>query len=421
MKKKTAILILGLAVALSVGACGTKDNLTESEETTNAIADVQETEKQDYETEEVETQEIETQIEETEEVKLWEKVGIKDGIGTVYNGETVELDDSLSGSYEFFKPASFLQFTQADISYDDVNIKLWVSENTDVCRISLSGKYELREDTESMDRAYIIVDGKKIGLVTMGASNAVEALNEGKEDCYVYNFQLYPTDGVILNGYEFKDCQMSNVVDWFGDPYSISYAVNQITYNYKIQDSAFGYDKASGTWSPFGSHSSYIFNTKDGKTIESIDIQLEYAEKAVRIHEQSCGRYYAGDNIELKQVFIDWDENKEDIFGDIKFKVGEINGDTLSAFISITNLSGVTDKEIDFIVWNNLICYIYDEDYINLNYEITYNPSDNDEYDYMLSFKIKDIEKATYLRFAGHWLDDNSSNKYMYEVMVKLK
>ena len=91
MKKKIAILILGLTVALFVGACGNKDNSTVASETTKDTAVVQENNKQDCETEqETETQEVETQ-ETSEENNYWEQVGISDEIGTVYNGEKVEL------------------------------------------------------------------------------------------------------------------------------------------------------------------------------------------------------------------------------------------------------------------------------------------------------------------------------------------
>ena len=66
---------------------------------------------------EVETQEEETQAISQEDT-YWEQVGIHDGIGTVYNGETVKLVHSgenascINAGYEFEETAGFLQFAE---------------------------------------------------------------------------------------------------------------------------------------------------------------------------------------------------------------------------------------------------------------------------------------------------------------------
>lgn len=425
MKKKIAIIILGLTVALSVMACGNKDNLTETTEGNSTITTEKMIAEETNETEMVVVESIETGDE-----THWGEVGIKDGIATVYDGAELRVTENETSKYEFFKPADFLQFATMEISYGDANFKFWVGEDdnwSSICNIASSGNYELREGIDNgADEAEIYVNGDCIGVISVGGMSPAHDSTRTLDECNLSSLEIYPMEGLILNGYEFEDCQMKNVVEHFGNPNTVSYTVNEdgldeIMYEYKLGISSAEKDEISGEFVVVGNDSHYRFYTTDGKNIERIVVKLAFTENTVYISDQSSARYYAGDNIELKQAFLDWDENSEDIYGDIKFKVGEINGDTLRAFISISNLSGVTDKEIDFIVWNNLICYIYDEDYINLDYEITYTSSDNDEYDYTLSFKIKDIEKATYLRFAGHWLDDNSSNKYMYEVMVKLK
>lgn len=60
VKKKIAIIILGLTVALSMVACGNKDNLTEQTETSRAVEVVETTEKEVVATTEVQDSETKT-------------------------------------------------------------------------------------------------------------------------------------------------------------------------------------------------------------------------------------------------------------------------------------------------------------------------------------------------------------------------
>ncbi|GEM_PF-6198799 len=62
------------------------------------------------------------------------------------------------------------------------------------------------------------VDGKCILWFETDCDSASTEL----EDCDIYAFVLYPTEGLVLNGYEFMDIQMRNVVNYFGNPNSIS-------------------------------------------------------------------------------------------------------------------------------------------------------------------------------------------------------
>lgn len=299
MKKKTEILILGLAVALSVGACGNKDNSIEPTETTKATAVVQETEKQNYETEEVETQETETQIEETEEVSLWEQVGIKDGIGTVYNGETVELVRHgenaccIYAGYEFEEPTDFEQFANVDICYQDVDIKLQVEESRN-CKILLSGNYELEEigsfNNECGKYYNLMVNGSCIAWIDVEGDSPETAL----ENCKVNGFTLYPVEGITLNGYEFNDLQMCNVVNYFGNPnnvvyyvydegcYDIDYGNEQILYSYREEVDYISYSEKYESLVSYCNASSLDFFTKDGKSVDTIQISLLLSKEEIQ-------------------------------------------------------------------------------------------------------------------------------------------
>lgn len=73
MKKKIAVIILGLTVALSVVACGNKDNSTEQTETSSTVEVVETTEKEVVATESVE--ETEQLTEEGQIADAWELLG----------------------------------------------------------------------------------------------------------------------------------------------------------------------------------------------------------------------------------------------------------------------------------------------------------------------------------------------------------
>lgn len=441
MKRKRLVAVGILSVCLLACGCGSNATVTslqkeqaligqetETQEEMQGIA-TQEEGAQEPQTQEETVEETESQSTEPEDGTYWDKVGIEDGIATVYDGTTLQMEEDEEVEYIFFKPASFLQFAHAELSYGSVNLKFEVEEEVEwqgICSITSSGNYELEAGTDSEDQAYIYADGDCIGLITVAGISPAKNQERTLDECKLVSLEIYPKVGITLNGYEFKDCQMRNVIEYFGDPNTVSYEVkedgsDEIIYEYKLGISTIRVDKTTGKKYKQGNSSSYKFYTTDGKNIERIVMKLNFTDHTAAMSERSEGHYYLGDSIELKQVFIDWDENGEDVYGDVAFKVDEIDGDILRGYISISNLVGTFKDEIDFIIWNNLICYIWDEDYMKIDYEITYSPSDNDAYDYALSFKIKDIEKATYLRFAGHWLDSDTSNQYMYEVLVKLK
>lgn len=299
MKKKIAILILGLTVALFVGACGNKDNSTEPTETTKDTAVVQENNKQDCETEqETETQEVETQ-ETSEENNYWEQVGISDEIGTVYNGEKVELVRHgenaccIYAGYEFEESADFEQFANVDICYQDVDIKLQVEESRN-CKILLSGNYELEElgsfNNECGKYYNLMVNGSCIAWIDVEGDSPETAL----ENCKVNGFTLYPVEGMTLNGYEFNDLQMCNVVNYFGNPnsvvyyvfdegcYDIDYGNEQILYSYREVVDYISYSEKYEGLVSYDNASSLDFFTKDGKSIDTIQISLLLSREEIQ-------------------------------------------------------------------------------------------------------------------------------------------
>ena len=79
VKKRIVTVVLGLSVMLLAATCGTKDRSTETVKTTETSC-IEDTEA----TQAVATDNVETT--ETEEATFWDKVGIKAGIATVYNG-----------------------------------------------------------------------------------------------------------------------------------------------------------------------------------------------------------------------------------------------------------------------------------------------------------------------------------------------
>lgn len=275
MKRKLIATLLCLAISASMVACGSNNNSTEQTEVDNNVDVGEETES--------------TELTDADADTPWGKVGIVDGIGTVYNGETVELKaeeiaqgittDSKYAYYEFEEIADFLQFVNADISYQGANVKVWLLEHRKD-RVSLSGNYELKETSRYNDgygRCYdLIVDGNCIVKFDVEG----ESQDTPLEDCELGSFWLYPTEGLVFNGYEFTDTKMEGVVNYFGNPNFVSYDVyssgNQhIDYTYREEISVTILENVScGT-------SEVVFNTADGKTIEQIDIRLSLTEEEI--------------------------------------------------------------------------------------------------------------------------------------------
>lgn len=286
--KKQLIAVGILSVCLFASGCGS--NAVNEETKTEDTVIVQETEMQETETQEVEMQEVETQAINQEDIN-WEQVGIHDGIGTVYNGETVELvrpDESYlckEASYEFEEPADFLQFAEINISYNGADIRLWVKENRKP-RIELSGNFELEELYTFNDygKGYNLnVDGQCILWFETDCDSASTEL----EDCDIYAFVLYPTEGLVLNGYEFMDIQMRNVVNYFGNPNSVGYTAydegsEEIFYIYKKSPSGIRESEEGVTIIVSSNESSsLVFQTKDGKNIDAIEISLTLTEEDI--------------------------------------------------------------------------------------------------------------------------------------------
>lgn len=307
MKRKLVSVISAciISLALLIG-CGVNEGTETENQDIAAAEDIQETEEVTeqemqpqseniQEPENVsETRETEMQEPEIEETTDWSQVGIVDEIGTVYNGETIKLvrpDESYScirESYEFENPADFLQFVETDISYHDVNIRVWPPEHME-CRMSLSGDYELEKilDFNEFGKSYnLIVDGKCIAQFDVEGTSAETPI----EDCEVYCFLLYPTEGLILNGFEFKDLQMCNVVDYFGDPNRVVYYLldsGEADILYIYTEDQWRWKSTEEYGNAVTHHASSVtFHTNDGRNIESIDISLSLTEEEIRAERE---------------------------------------------------------------------------------------------------------------------------------------
>ena len=204
-RKSVTVMSAYIILALLIG-CGVNEEAETESQDIASVTEIQETEEgtkqetqpQSEEMQEPEDvadpQETEMQELEIEETTDWSQVGIVDGIGTVYNGKTIKLvrpDESYScirETYEFEDPADFLQFVEADISYHDMNIRVWVPEHME-CRMSLSGNYELEKisDFNEYGKYFnLVVDGNCIAQFDVEGTSHETPI----EDCEVYSFML---------------------------------------------------------------------------------------------------------------------------------------------------------------------------------------------------------------------------------------
>lgn len=420
VKKKIAIIILGLTVALSVGACGKEDNSIKETET-SCIDTIENSEV-------VATEYIEQS--ETEEPTFWGEVGIKDGIGTVYNGDTIELIkkdegyNGIVGTYEFEKTEGFLQFAEINHNYKGVDVRLWVKEKGKA-RIELSGEYELEELYQFNDygKGYnLIVDGKCILWFETDCDNASTLM----EDCDIYAFQVYPTEGLVLNGYEFKDLQMCNVINNFGNPNVVNYMLyddgsEEIIYSYKKTDTDLYFLRETDGSYKVGStdkSSEVSFMTSDGKSIESIDISLVLPEKDIRADEEKI-IYQLGDNIEMEDVQMSTHPDMKDVIGTISLTIFGINNDAVEGHVIISNPKS---QDSEWIFLYEVECSFLDE---NLNFVETtmgYNVAlsddgfDNGDFkdgdDCDIAFRTENPDKIMYLKL-GYNTSDGFNNIYV--------
>lgn len=314
MKKKIAITIICLSVAFSIVACGSSNNSTEKDN--NVEVDT--------------TTETEEVIHAGAEIS-WDKVGIVDGIGTVYNGETVEMDD-LSATYEFEKYGDYLQFVEAEISYKNANIKLWAQEYRKG-RISISGDYELEKIQNPNTSAIyynINVDGKSIAQINLSEYNEGDPV----ENCELNRFgvELYPTEGLVFNGFEFKDSQMEAVIDYFGNPNKVVFSINdeeeqKIVYTYTETI----YEKLLASFDGIGDIPEVSFHTKDGKNVETISINLVLSKEEVIAQRESLQRIQEK---EKEYNELDMDEYEELVSEPVDGRDGSVEnpyhvGDTI--------------------------------------------------------------------------------------------
>lgn len=271
MKRKLIATLLCLAISLLMVACGSKDNSTKTDNNVKADATTETAEATDAGVE-----------------AFWDKVGIVDGTGNVYNGETVEMDDS-SAMYEFEEYGDYLQFVETEISYKNVNIKLWAQEYRKE-RISISGDYELEKIQNPNTSAIsynINVDGKSIAQINLSEYNEGDPV----ENCELNRFELYPTEGLVFNGFEFKDSQMEAVIDYFGNPNNVVFSINdeeeqKIVYTYTETI----YKKLLASFDGIGETPGVSFRTNDGKNIETISINLVLSKEEVIAQRESLQR-----------------------------------------------------------------------------------------------------------------------------------
>lgn len=423
--KKQLIAVGILSVCLFASGCGS--NAVNEETKTEDTVIVQETETQEVETQEEETQAI------SQEDTYWEQVGIHDGIGTVYNGETVKLVHSgenascINAGYEFEETAGFLQFAEINCSYSGADVRLWVKEKRE-CRIVLSGNYELEEIGTFNDygKCYnLVINGKCVAWFEVEGDSGETAL----EDCKVYSFVLYPTEGLILNGYEFTDMQMQNVVKHFGNPNSVNYTVydegsEEIIYLYRKKDTDLHFLRESdGSYKVGATYTSseLIFQTADGKRIEAIDISLALTEEDIRADEEKT-IYQLGDKIEINQVYMSSHPDMKDVIGDVSLTIYGISDDIVKGHVIISNPKS---QDAEWIFLYEIQCGFLDENFNSVESTMGYNVAlsedgfDNGDFkdgdDCDIAFRMDNPEKIMYLQLGYNTPDGFN------RILVKLK
>ncbi len=434
MKSKWLISLI-LIMMLSLSGCGNsagKESEPLISEETDAEIESSELNNEDKTntTETVETESVEADMEDT---LFWEETGIKDGIATVYNGNTVELvrygenSSCISGSYEFEKTEGFLQFAEINLSYGGAEVRLWVKEKGKA-RIELSGDYELEELYQFNDygKGYKLMAGGKCILEFEADCDSASTV---LEDCDVSYFKVYPTEGLVINGYEFKDMQMRNVVNNFGNPNIVSYTLDddgneEICYLYRKTDSDLHFSKeADGSYlvGTTKTSSELSFVTADGKNIESIDVFLALPEDDIRADEEKT-IYQLGDKIEINQVYMSTNPDWKDVLADISLTVFGIKDDVLEGHVTISNPKS---QDSGWIFFYAIQCSFLDENFNSVETTMGYNVAlsddgfDNGDFkdgdDCDIAFRMTNPDKIMYLQL-GYNTPDGYNN-----ILVKLK
>ena len=362
MKRKQLLIVGMLGICLLTSACGAKEQTETASQEVTEVHETQEPEKVE-ETQKTEVQETEN---EEEDGTFWSEVGIKDGIGTIYNGDTIELvkpdenSNYKTASYTFQTPADFAPLAEAEISYAGADLKLYALEDKKP-RIELSGDYELEVTSNFNDY------GKYYDVIANGTRFAVLGVEGESEDtpieeCEVYTVQVYPTKGVSINGCEFADDKMRNFTDYFGDPNDVLYT----QWSDGTEQILYSYEKKTIT----NVSSCYDFQTSDGKTIEYIYIEINFSKESIltdtettveqnvneRISVACDGRdgtadapYRIGDEIVFPNYRIGYtDENKE-VLSDVTLVVQEATSDYIKVSVNYGIDSWAGIREFDRI------------------------------------------------------------------------
>ena len=412
MKRKVFLTMLCLAVFVCVSACGNKNNSTE-------ISSIVE-DSESIETEVVATET--TELADAEDETFWDKVGIVDGIGTVYNGDTVELNDDMA-SYEFEKQTGFLQFAEINLSYKSAEVRLWVEEER-VERIELSGEYELVDEGKFNDfgkRYSVLVDGNCILYFELDFESPSNEIKDG----IVYSFWIYPKEGLVLNNYEFNNLEMQGVVSFFDNPNIIYYETydsgeTNIFYLYEKEVMEPHFNQV-GTTSWLGVtyiSSSVEFETIDGKNIERIVVPLSIPEEDIRADEVRT-IYQLGETFTLNQICF---SKNTDVVGDITLRIDEFSDEVVNGHVTISSPQMTYDEGI---FYNVIDCSFLDENFKTTYMTIGYNSElSNEYYDYGefedgddcdIFFRVEDKTDIMYLGFGY------ASQEGYKKVFVKLK
>jgi hypothetical protein len=284
MKKEKlfAACLIGMCLSFAVGcgdSSGSGDVNTASADAAQESVDDQNVEQEtDVSVEEPVQEEPVQEEKELQEETFWDEVGIKDGIATVYNGDTVALtkseDGRMEGSYYSRDAAPFSEYSSVDITYNGAEVQLSVPQSLK-CVMQLSGDYETEKSGKGYDW---IVGGETIGWFKLADENTSTSMDD---ELIISKFKLYPVEGLVMNGYEFQDTEMENVVNYFGTPDDITFIAGEDTSEDEIY---YYYETGMPDLIINGEYyedvgSMVRFYTKDGKHIEEIYISLSLREE----------------------------------------------------------------------------------------------------------------------------------------------
>lgn len=461
VKKKIAVIILGLTVALSVVACGNKDNSTEQTETSSTVEVVETTEKEVVATESVE--ETEQLTEEGQIADAWELLGefctcygidtkgltvnemndrVKENFGQYWDeeenqynlgdGTFIESSEKIISTAPLLEGmksgANFNWFDEQDgkAGFDNYSIYANFDYDTDLYQdlaTDVKPSYVKLLDEETAKKQggimplfykYQICTGKDF-MTALGwedeLNNFIEEIKE--DDNYVGEkaIRLDTPYGTAKVRMEFDGTGLIYMKPTTSENWDI-YKDNDY-----FLDVMVWMENENAPMSFFW----YIYRGMDKTSsldifengcygMDGLDEEIEKSEKNIEVREE---QYELGDVIEIKNTYVGTTVNSKKVYGDLTLVLNGISNDVLSGNVTIISAPDLFLKDKIFAE-SRIACKFLDENYELVQYAYG-DCSFREGNESGVTFYIKDADKAMYLELECE-LPDEECN-----IFVKLK